>query len=207
MPNSVSATQQAIAARTLEWWRQLQEEHPEQQFYGLAFGFHDDFVGTSLWANSLDSITGNSVDEMDHEELWITPNWTHSLPLYDIWNELLLSGEEDGNDVDEECNHRRVQCIAGTIAALKELADAGEWGTGESQVLVFLSMWDGFMSDWLMHESARRIQPNGASPLFPIENEFRFDDVIFRRFLRRQLREPHGEFIREFYRVIEEPLE
>lgn len=203
MPEDVQLAKSQIQDWVRTWFNRLCAEHPQKRFHAVAFGFHDDFVGMSLNAMSLDTFEENDESEDAEDAPWNDTHWPHQTTFYEAWEAIPIEREE------ESFQHYRAKCLLATIEALRELGAEGLWGTGTEQVLVYLSMWDGFAYRWLWSESARRIQPQGLDPNHRIHQLARFNkpeimwqDKDWFKFLRR-CKEP---LAKAFYELIGEPM-
>lgn len=169
MSNEYLTARNTIRDGAREWFTQLRDSHPDERFYAFSFCFHDDFVGQSLWANSLEALQAKCDDPGDEEFTWNPAQWEYSSAFDQAWQALTEPDEDDNPYVDDVLLQFRATCLGVTLEALKDLADEGLWGRGSAGVLVFLTIWDSSESNWLTRESVRRINSPELFFAHPLE--------------------------------------
>jgi hypothetical protein len=204
MDNEFTSAQSEIRKGVREWFMELRESHPDQHFYAFAFGFHDDFVGPSLWANSLEFLRSKCDPDDDEEFCWNPGQWEHSDSLDRAWQALSKYPANEKNEVDDEVLHYRARCLGVTMAGLRDLTDEGLWTRDPIPVLAFVSIWDSSEDRWVVWESIHRLNSPDILDRHPLRLRNWLGDKLFSSEpdppTRRRWKQP-SELAQKFYEM------
>lgn len=163
-----------------KWFSELREAHPDQHFYAFAFGFHDDFVGPSMWANSLEFLHSKcEPGDYSEEYSWNPGQWEYSEFLDQAWQSLSKYDDNGKNEVDDAVRHYRARCLGATLAGLRALTDEGLWTRDPIPVLAFISIWDSSEDRWVNWESVRRLNSPDILDRHPLALRDWLGDHVF----------------------------
>jgi hypothetical protein len=139
----------------------LRAEHPDETFY--AFALYDAEGTCPAPAANSEEKYHQKVEKMkiaDSDERflyrWSSAEWAYEGVEAGPFDEVgeLLSSEKPDNWLEFQA-----RSFGASIFALKELADEGVFGSGDSRITAFFSLSDDENAPWLEWESARRINP------------------------------------------------
>jgi hypothetical protein len=179
MDEELTLARAAIREGVRQWFTDLRERHPDLHFYAFSFGFHDDFVGPSMWANSLEFLRTKCDPDDDEEYSWNPGQWEFSEFLDQAWQALSKYEKNGNNEVDDEVLNYRARCLGATMAGLRDLTDEGLWTRDPIPVLAIVSIWDSPEDRWVGWESIHRLNSPNILDRHPLKLRNWLGDNLF----------------------------